>query len=117
MKKEDRWQESFSEASNEVSQWRKKHRKATFTDIENNVDEKLAKIRAEMIQDLVAESELKDFKGMPKAERPKCPVCGRTLASNGQQSREVVTTHEQVVQVVRSKGYCRKCRVSYFPPG
>lgn len=116
MKKEDKWQASFREASDEVSQWRKKHPKATFSEIENSVDGGLAKIRADMIQDLIKESELQDFKTLPEEQRPKCPVCGKTLASNGRQSRELVTSHEQVIEVERSKGYCKTCRVSYFPP-
>jgi DNA repair exonuclease SbcCD ATPase subunit len=117
MKKEDKWQDSFREASEEVGFWRKKHPKATFSEIKNSVDGKLAKIRADMIQDLIEESELHDFKTLPKGSRPKCPVCGKTLASNGRQSRELVTTHEQIVEVERSKGYCKTCKVSYFPPG
>jgi hypothetical protein len=62
MKKEDKWQASFRVASDEVSQWRKKHPKATFSDIENNVDVEIAKVRADMIEDLIKESELQDFK-------------------------------------------------------
>ena len=116
MKKEDKWQDSFRETSKEIGQWRKKHPKATFSEIENNVDEKLAKIRADMIQDLLKESELQDFKTLPQGKRPKCPVCGQTLASNGQQSRKLVTKHEQIIEVERSKGYCKTCQVSYFPP-
>lgn len=117
MAKEDKWTNSFRQASDEVSQWRKKQPKATFNDIENQVDEKLARIRADMIQDLVAVSELTDFKRLPPNKRPKCPVCGKPLASNGQQKRQLVTSHEQVVELARSKGYCAHCRVSYFPPG
>ena len=116
MKKENKWQRTFHEASEEVSRWRKKHPKATFSEIENSVDEELAKIRADMIQDLIQESELQDFKTLPQEKRPKCPVCGNMLASNGQQSRDLITSHEQVVEVKRSKGYCKTCRVSYFPP-
>ena len=117
MKKEEKWQETFRLTSETVNQWRKKHPKATFSEIENSVDEEIAKIRADMIQDLIKESELQDFKRLSQEKRPKCPVCGQTLASNGRQSRELVTSHEQVIEVERSKGYCKRCRVSYFPPG
>ena len=117
MKKRDKWVNSFRDASDEVSQWRKKHPKATFTEIENSVDEELAKIRLCMIQDLALESAMRDFKQLSAKERPQCPVCGKTLASNGQQSRELVTTYKQVVKLERSKGYCKTCRASFFPPG
>ncbi|MFQ5434755.1 MAG: hypothetical protein ACE5FD_07750 [Anaerolineae bacterium] len=117
MKKQDKWTDSFREASDEVSQWRKRHPRATFTEIENSVDEELSKIRLCMVQDLAMESEMRDFKQLPPEKRPKCPVCGKTLASNGQQSRDLVTTYEQVVKLERSKGYCKSCRTSFFPPG
>lgn len=117
MKKEKKWLESFEEASEGVSDWRETHPRATFNEIEKRVDEKLAKIRAGMIQDLVQESELTNIKGMAAEKRPKCPVCGKVLASNGKQKRQLISRHEQVIEIERSKGYCGHCRVSYFPPG
>lgn len=117
MDKKDRWTGTFREASEEVSNWRKAHPRATFTDIENTVDEQLAQIRARMIEDLVMESQLTHLSEMPMKERPKCPGCGQPLVSNGSQSRTLVTTHEQTVELERSKGYCRHCQVSFFPPG
>jgi RNA polymerase-binding transcription factor DksA len=117
MKKEERWQGEFEEASKQVTEWREKHPRASFTDIENNVDKQLAKVRAAMIQELAMESELRDIKQLKAGERPKCPGCGKPLAANGKQSRQLITTHEQVVKLERSKGYCRRCGVSYFPPG
>ena len=94
-----------------------KYPKASFTEIENTVDEELAKVRATMVQELVLDSELTDFKQLPLEKRPLCPSCGRPLASNGKQKRKLVTTYEQEVELERSKGYCHHCRVSYFPPG
>ena len=117
MKKRDEWRASFQDVSETVSSWREKHRRATFTEIENNVDEQLAQLRTKMIQDLVAESKLVDIKALPREERPCCPACGEPLAANGKQKRQLISQHEQVVEVERSKGYCRACRVSFFPPG
>jgi DNA repair exonuclease SbcCD ATPase subunit len=111
------WTNLFQQASEQVSRWRQQNPRANFTEIENTVDEQLAQIRAAMIQELALESELTDFKQLPDEKRPPCPSCGRPLASNGQQKRKLVTTYEQEVALVRSKGYCRHCRVSYFPPG
>jgi uncharacterized protein with PIN domain len=100
-----------------VSEWGAEHRRATFNEIENRVDGKLAKIRAEMIEDLVRESQLTNLKEIAKENRPQCPVCGQVLASNGRQKRQLISSHEQVIEIERSKGYCGRCRVSYFPPG
>jgi tRNA(Ile2) C34 agmatinyltransferase TiaS len=112
-----KWDSLFQQASDQISSWRRKHPKASFTEIENTVDEKLAKVRATMVQELALESELTDFKQLPREKRPRCPSCGRPLASNGKQKRKLVTTYEQEVELERSKGHCRHCRVSYFPPG
>jgi hypothetical protein len=111
------WTNLFQQASEQVSHWRQQNPQANFTEIENTVDEQLAQVRAAMIQELALESELTDFKQLPDKERPQCPSCGRPLASNGRQKRTLVTTHEQEMVLERSKGYCRHCRVSYFPPG
>ena len=116
MTKRDKWTVSFQEASDTVSSWREAHPRATFTEIENNVDEQLAQLRTKMIQDLVQESKLINIPDLPGEERPPCPVCGKPLAANGTQTRQLITHHDQVIELERSKGYCRRCRVSFFPP-
>lgn len=117
MKKRDKWTTSFQQASDTVSSWRETHPRATFTDIENAVDEQLAQLRTTMIQDLALESKLVDIKQLTPKERPLCPGCGKPLAANGRQSRQLITHHDQKVKLARSKGYCRRCGVSFFPPG
>ncbi|VAW30884.1 hypothetical protein MNBD_CHLOROFLEXI01-1986, partial [hydrothermal vent metagenome] len=62
MNERTKWQEMFRQTSNEISEWRAEHPQASFTNIENVVDEKLAKIRVCMIQELAMESELTDIK-------------------------------------------------------
>ena len=111
------WDELYDEASRKVLQWRKEHKKATLTEIENTVDNELAKMRARMIQDLALASETADMGSMAWEERPKCPQCGRPLAANGQQKRGLTTDYEQEVELKRSKGYCRHCKPSFFPSG
>jgi RNase P subunit RPR2 len=70
-----------------------------------------------MIQDLALASEMADLRSLPKEKRPVCPQCGRPLAANGRQKRELVTDHEEGVELDRSKGYCRTCQASFFPSG
>ncbi len=116
MSERDEWVRKFRQASSEISDWRSQHPRASLTDIEETVDEELAKVRAAMIQELALESALTDIKRLARKERPKCPSCGRPLAANGKQKRWITTTYEQSVELERSKGYCSNCRVSYFPP-
>ena len=94
-KKKKNWDELYEEASREVMRWRKKHKRATLTEIEDTVDAELARMRAQMIQDLAMASETAELRSLAKEERPPCPQCGRPLVANGQQRRELVTDHER----------------------
>jgi uncharacterized protein with PIN domain len=77
------WDELYEEANREVQRWRRKNKKATLTEIEDTVDNELAKMRTRMVQDLAMASESADLRSMVKEERPKCPQCGRPLATVG----------------------------------
>lgn len=116
-KNRDNWKSTFEQVSREVSSWREQHPRASFSEIEHEVDRQLAKVRVNMIQELALESELRNIRQLPTAKRPACPSCGKPLVSNGRQKRRLVTSYEQEVELERSKGYCRHCRVSFFPPG
>lgn len=117
MRKQKKWDELYEEADREIRRWRQEHKRATLTEIEDTVDQELARMRAQMIQDMALASETADLRSMAKEERPKCPQCGRPLVANGQQKRELVTDYEQGVELKRSKGYCRHCKLSFFPSG
>ena len=117
MNEQKKWNELFKEASGGALRWRRKHKKATLSEIEETVDNELARMRAQMIQDLALASEVADIRSMAKEERPKCPQCGRPLVANGQQKRELTTDHEEGVVLKRSKGYCQHCKLSFFPSG
>jgi RNase P subunit RPR2 len=116
MSERKKWDDLYEEASRKVLRWRQEHKKATLTEIEDSVDNELAKMRARMVQDLALTSETADLPTMAEEKRPKCPQCGRPLVANGRQKRALVTDHEQVVELKRSKGYCRHCQLSFFPP-
>lgn len=117
MNKQTKWEAIFQQASEEVQQWRRKNKKATLTEIENTVDDGLAKIRAQMIEDLAMASEAANLNDLTSAERPTCPQCGQPLSGNGKQKRQLVTEHEQVITLTRSKGVCPRCGGSFFPSG
>ena len=115
-KKRD-WNDLFEEATEAMSQWRARHRRATFNEIESTVDEELARVRARLLQDLALASASRDWSGQRAEERPKCPECGRALQSNGRRRRDLVTNQEQAIELRRSHGRCPECRTSFFPPG
>jgi uncharacterized protein with PIN domain len=114
---DERWQELFEAAMSEVADWRREHSRASFAEIEEELDKQLAEVRARMLEDLVESSPRADLRGQAKADRPKCPECGEPLLANGQHTREVTTTYEQRVQLTRSYGRCPECGCGFFPPG
>lgn len=111
------WEDLYQEASEVTRRWRREHKRATLTEIEETVDQELARVRAQMIQDLAMASEMADVRSMAREERPKCPQCGRPAVANGRQKRRLTTDQEQVVELNRSKAYCRHCQLSFFPSG
>jgi uncharacterized protein with PIN domain len=110
------WQALYEKAEGTVKGWRKTHPKATFTEIENEVDEEMARVRAQMIEDMALESASADFRGKEDSERPKCTGCGAVVQANGEKSRQMVTDHEQSVELQRSQARCPGCGATYFPP-
>ncbi len=110
------WQTLFETAMTEVAEWREEQRGATFSEIEGKLDERLAEVRAQILQDLVHQSPTADLRGRPSEERPKCPECGEGLAANGQHTRELTTNYEQSVAITRSYGRCPECGGGFFPP-
>ena len=56
MSEKKNWDGLYKAASREVLRWRKKHKRATLTEIEDTVDAELARMRAQMIQDLAMAS-------------------------------------------------------------
>ena len=110
------WQAIYEEVEETVKGWRKTRPKATFTEIENKVDKEMARVRAQMIQDMALESASADFRGKEAKERPKCPGCGAAVQANGEKSRRLVTDYEQSVDLQRSQARCPECGATYFPP-
>ncbi len=114
---EQNWQALFEAATIALKTWRAAHPEATFNDIEDNVDGELARLRAQLLQDLAQANPATDWRRRPKEKRPVCPDCGLPLQANGKQVRQLITDREQVVELRRQQGRCPGCGGSVFPPG
>ena len=117
MSKRKKWHDLFEEASQDMESWRQHHKKATFSEIEDTVDSKLAILRAKMIEDLAMASEMADLRSMGREERPKCLRCGQPVLAKGRQKRELTTDHEQGIELKRREAYSRQCKLSFLPSG
>jgi RNase P subunit RPR2 len=100
-----------------MKDWRQQHPKATFREIEEAVDERLTKLRAQMLEDVVRMSPETDWSQVSQEQRPKCLHCGTPLVARGKQMRRLQTSGGQEVKMERSYGTCAQCGQGIFPPG
>jgi hypothetical protein len=114
---EARWQPLNHEVNDAMTEWRRQHPRATFREIEGSLDAQLAHLRAQMLQDLALSSPSADLPTLREAERPHCSACGALLEAQGQQTRTLVTEHDQTVELSRSYATCPECGAGLFPPG
>jgi hypothetical protein len=115
MEREAVWDELHEAVVLGVMAWRKAHPKATLAEIEREVDEQLAQLRARLVQDVAQASGTADVKGQD--ERLACPTCGTAVRVEGKRKRRLKTTHARAVELERSYVVCPHCQVGFFPPG
>ncbi|HEX2187063.1 MAG TPA: hypothetical protein VHN78_16330 [Chloroflexota bacterium] len=111
------WATLAEAAFGEVTAWRRQHPTATLREIELMIDERLAKLRAQMLQDTALSSAAADLRTVGEEDGPVCPDCGQRLRPRGQQVRHLTTAHEQPVVLTRSYATCPACGAGLFPPG
>lgn len=113
---EAHWQQLTEEVITGMKEWRLAHPKATFKEIETALDEKLAKVRARMLQDVAMSSRAADLRGRPEKEREGCPQCGHPLVYQGEETRRLTTHYNQTIQLDRSYALCPLCGTRVSPP-
>src|SRR5471030_3267045 len=114
---ESRWQQEAELVMIGVMEWRTQHPRASLQEIEQALDERLAKMRARMVQDRALRSAAARMTEASEVERPMCPQCGGAVETRGEQERTLTTTHNQSIQLVRSSATCPACGTGLFPPG
>lgn len=112
-----RWNKLAQEVLSGMCDWRVQHPTATFAEIEEELDKRMARMRAGLLEDLAMASAAAEVSGSQPKERPRCPTCGGELQERGKHVRKLTTHGEQTVQLTRSYGYCPTCEVGFFPPG
>jgi predicted RNA-binding Zn-ribbon protein involved in translation (DUF1610 family) len=90
------------EVMSEMKEWCLQHPKATLRQIEQALDDRLAKLRARMLQEAALASAAADIKAAQDAERPACPKCGARLEGRGTAVRQLTTQHNQTLALARS---------------
>ena len=114
---EAHWQREVELVMTGMKEWRLQHPRASFREIETALDERLAKMRARMLEDLALASAAARVSAAPEEERPRCPGCGGPLEARGEQERTLTTTYNEPITLRRGYGYCPACAAGLFPPG
>jgi len=82
---EQDWRALSEEVILGMQGWRLQHPRATGGEIEAALDERLAQLRARMMQDMAPASAACDREG--ESEAPRCRRCGAKLKRKGQGER------------------------------
>ena len=111
-----RWHALSEEVMTGMKDWRMQHPKATFREIEAALDDRLARLRARMLEDTLVVSRAADWEATDQAP-PVCPVCGTVLQRRGRETRTLTTHADQPLQLERRYAVCPRCEAGLFPPG
>ncbi len=113
----DGWPTMMAEVVSGMREWRTAHPTATFAEIEAALDERLSRVRAQMLADAALATAAADLATATPRERPRCPGCGERLVARGQHTRVVQVQGGHAVPLRRSYASCPTCRSSLSPPG
>jgi ribosomal protein S27AE len=108
-----RWQQLTEEVLSGIKGWRLAHPKATLTEMEVALDERWARARVRMLQDMAMASAA--AQGATE-QRPMCSRCGQQMTLRGQDTRTLTTCHDQSIRLTRSYAVCPSCDEGVFPP-
>ncbi len=109
------WQEKSEEVNEGMAEWRRQHPRATFREIEAEVDRRLDEFRAQMLSDTANVSASAEWIEGP--EGPRCPHCGASLERKGKKKRRLEVRGGNEVELKREYGKCPECGRAVFPPG
>ena len=97
--------------------WRRAHPQASFAALEHEVEARLARLRASMLEEAALASPHADLGALEPAARPCCPDCGHPLVERGRHTRRLTVRGNHPVHLTRSYAVCPSCGRGLFPPG
>jgi hypothetical protein len=112
-----RWAGDAESVWTGMADWRAAHPKATFSEIEAALDERLNQVRARVLADLALASAAADVTASSGAERPRCERCGIERQARGASERTLLTQGGAAVRLERTYAACPTCGDGTFPPG
>ena len=110
-----KWNRMSAEILSGMAEWQAQHPKATFREIEAEVDKRLSELRVKMLSDAAMLSE--EERWQAEGEGGVCPSCGAKLEKKGKKKRKLQTRGGQAVELEREYAVCPECGQGIFPPG
>jgi YgiT-type zinc finger domain-containing protein len=107
------WEGLAAEVLVGIREWRVQHPRATFTEIEEELDQELGRLRARLLEDVALASAAAEGAAAGAA----CPACGGALVARGQATRAVAVARDRTVALARGYAVCSSCGAGVFPPG
>lgn len=111
-----RWEQLAQEVITGMREWRQAHPRATLTQMEQALDERLARVRARMLEDMALASSAADWSTQSEDRRPLCQDCGMGLQRRGKRRRRLQTQGGQQITLERQYATCPGCGRGFFPP-
>ena len=109
------WHALSDEVITQMKEWRMQHPRATFQEIETALDERLARLRVRLLEDAALVSRAADLTTATEEERPGCPECGTRMELRGHPTRELLTNHDQTIELKRRDAVCPQGHGGIFP--
>lgn len=95
-------------------EWRLQHPKATFVEIEAEMEVRIARLRAKMLEEIIGLSTAMDW---PEGESVHCPECGARMERRGKGKRKLQASGGSEIEIEREYAECPACGAGFFPSG
>ncbi len=93
--------------------WRKAHPKATFVEIEAEMEARIKRMREQVLAEVLGMSEANPGEGQVL----RCPECGAAMEGRGKHKRRLQGTGGSEVELEREYVECPACGAGFFPSG
>jgi len=110
------WQQLTQDLTTEMGTWRRDHPTATLRELEDELDARLNRMRARLLEDLALTSAAAEWSAAPVASHPRCAQCDQPFERKGAKTRTLQTHGGQTLTLERTYGICPVCSTGLFPP-
>jgi NADH pyrophosphatase NudC (nudix superfamily) len=113
-KNDPKWQNLIDEILSGMAEWRTRHPKATFGEIERETMKRVANLQTRLMEEVAQTSQAIEWdEGNP----PICPECGAKMRPRGEHERGLQVSGGGEVKLKRFYAVCPACGAGIFPPG